>query len=284
MSAPSRPVLRYHGGKFRLAPWLINFFPAHRVYVEPFGGAASVLLQKERSYAEVYNDLDGEIVNLFRVLQNPGQSAKLVELLRLTPYARAEFDLAWQPAADPVETARRTVIRAQMGFGSAGATKGSSGFRIDTARRYSTAMMDWERYPACLPPIIERLKGVQLENRPALDVIRSQDKEDALFYVDPPYLHDTRVMQGSTRYYRHEMTNDDHVELLSLLSEVRGMVVLNGYPSQLYDDALPGWVKHSVSARASANRGTTLRTEVVWLNPACVAALAAEESQQRMFA
>lgn len=132
----SAPVIRYQGSKFRLASWVTQYFPRHTCYVEPFGGAAGVLMQKPRSYAEVYNDLDGDIVNLFRVLQDPMSWAALFEAVVLTPYARQEFERAWEPAEDPVERARRTIIRAQMGFGSADATKGITGFRIETKREY----------------------------------------------------------------------------------------------------------------------------------------------------
>ena len=114
------PALRYHGAKFRIAPWIMNFFPEHQCYVEPFGGAAGVLLQKERSYSEVYNDLDGDICNFFAVLRNPMTRSQLIEQIQLTPYARSEFELAWIKSDDPVERARRTAIRAAMGFGSAG--------------------------------------------------------------------------------------------------------------------------------------------------------------------
>src|SRR3546814_17290747 len=106
------PVIRYHGGKFRLAPWVIQHFPPHRCYVEPFGGAAGVLIQKPRAYAEVYNDMDGDIVNLFRVLRSQGASAMLTEALALTPYARDEFDAAYEPTDDPVERARRPHVPA----------------------------------------------------------------------------------------------------------------------------------------------------------------------------
>ena len=164
----TRPVLRYHGGKFRLAPWVIKHFPPHRCYVEPFGGAAGVLVQKDRAYAEVYNDLDGDIVNLFRVLQNPESRSGLVERLVLTPYSREEFELSWETTGDPVERARRTVIRAQMGFGSAGATKGVTGFRIDTKRQYGTAQSLWAEYPESIAEVGQRLSGVLIENRPAL--------------------------------------------------------------------------------------------------------------------
>lgn len=280
MCAVKRPIMRYHGGKWRLAKWLISHFPPHLCYVEPFGGAASVLLQKERSYAEVYNDLDEQIVGVFRVMQNPEQRARLMEMLRFTPYARSEFALAWLPTDCPVESARRVIIRAMMGFGSAGATKISSGFRNDTgfrrdtARRYQTAMMDWVKYPDCLPPIIERFTGVLIENRPAVNVIAQNDRIDTLFYVDPPYMHDTRAMDGSTRYYRHEMTNSDHAFLLAQLVNTKGMVVLNGYESDLYDSMLTGWKKYTKESRISAHRGTKVKTEVIWLNPACADALA----------
>ncbi|MEN4919423.1 DNA adenine methylase [Achromobacter spanius] len=271
---PKRPLIRYHGGKWRLAPWIIQHLPPHRCYVEPFGGAAGVLLQKERAYAEVYNDLDGDIVNLFRVLRDPEGGARLIDLVKLTPYARDEFDDAYESHPDPVERARRTIVRASMGFGSAGATKGTTGFRIDTRRRYGTAQQLWAEYPATLGPVIQRLTGVMIENRPALDVIRQHDAPDTLFFVDPPYLHETRYAGAAHgRYYAHEMNNADHGELLEGLRQVRGMVALCGYPSLLYDDALMGWAKTTTNARISAARGTAVRTECLWLNPACVDAL-----------
>lgn len=283
-AAVTKPVLRYHGGKWRLASWIISHFPAHRVYVEPFGGAASVLMQQPRSYAEVYNDLDGEIVNVFRVLQCPEKRARLCEMLHFTPYARAEFMLAWEPTDDPVEAARRVIIRAQMGFGSAGATRGTTGFRANarTKNRYTNEVSDWLKYQEALPACIDRLRHVQLENKPAIDVIGINDADDTLFYVDPPYVKDTRVMRGT--YYRHEMTNEEHAELLDRLNQVKGMVILNGYPSELYDTALRGWMKFTKDSRASTYRGTGLRTEVIWINPACADALAQSQTQGSLIA
>lgn len=271
MSQVTSPAIRYHGGKFRLAPWVMEFFPDHRIYVEPFGGAAGVLIQKPRAYSEVYNDLDGDLVNFFRVVQNAGLRNQLIESLVMTPYARAEFELAWKPATDQLERARRLIIRAQMGFGSAGATKGTTGFRIDSKREYETAQHVWAQYPSNLAALGLRLTGVLLENRPAIDVLLAHDTPDTLFYVDPPYVHDTRcrVSMGSDRGYRHEMTNDDHLALLDALQTVQGMVVLSGYPHPLYDSALEGWERREKSARISGGRGTAMRTECVWLNPAC---------------
>lgn len=268
------PVIRYHGGKFRLAPWVIKHFPPHQVYVEPFGGAAGVLMQKPRSHGEVYNDLDGDIVNLFRVLQNATQRDSLAELLVLTPYARDEFELAWIFTEDPVERARRTVMRAQMGFGSAGATKATSGLRVDPYRKYGTAPQLWARFPDNLAAFGQRLQGVLIENRPALEVIRQHDSASALHYVDPPYMHSTRVHGAHKgRYYRHEMSDADHVELLETLKSLDGMVIVSGYPCELYDKALKGWTVNTTQARIAAFRGTAARTECLWINPACWAAL-----------
>lgn len=281
--AVESPALRYHGAKFRLAPWVMQFFPHHRTYVEPFGGAAGVLLQKPRAYAEVYNDLDDDIANFFRVLRDPGQAERLIELLQLTPYARAEFELAYVESDNPIERARRTAVRASMGFGSAGATKGVTGFRIDTARPYGTAQHLWTRYPAQLAAVIERLQGVLIESRPAIEVMRQHDAIDTLHFVDPPYLFETRslrnVVQGC---YRHEMTDDHHVQLLTELKSMQGMVVLCGYPSALYEQELAGWQLHTTAARISAGRGTALRAECVWLNQQCQEKLAAPLAVQQL--
>ena len=281
--AVEAPALRYHGAKFRLAPWLMQFFPEHKAYVEPFGGAAGVLLQKPRAYAEVYNDLDDDIANFFRVLRDPGQSACLLELLQLTPYARAEFELAYVESDNPIERARRTAVRASMGFGSAGATKGVTGFRIDTARPYGTAQHLWTRYPGQLVAVIERLQGVLIESRPAIEVMRQHDAVDTLHFVDPPYVFETRslrnVVQGC---YRHEMTNDQHIELLGTLKSLHGMVVLCGYPSALYEHELADWQIHTTTSRISAGRGTALRAECVWLNQQCQEKLAAPQAVQQL--
>lgn len=284
MTTVINPALRYHGAKFRLAPWIMSFFPEHTCYVEPFGGAAGVLLQKPRVYAEVYNDLDSAVVNFFAVLRDPALRQQLIEALVCTPYARAEFDQAWLPTADQVELARRLCIRAQMGFGSAGATKGRTGFRIDTKREYGTAQHLWATYPTSIAAAGQRMSGVLIENRPALEVMQQHDSPSTLHFVDPPYMHETRVMTGNRRTYNHELTNLDHVELLDGLLELEGFVVLSGYDSPLYRERLNGWICHTTKARISAGRGTAIREEMVWLNPRCAAALDKEAVQGRMFA
>ncbi len=275
MSSRARPVLRYYGGKWVLAPWILSFFPPHRVYVEAFGGAASVLLRKPRSPVEVYNDLDGQIVNVFRVLQNPASGAKLAALLQVTPFSRAEYALSFQSAECPIEQARRSIIRSFMGFGGDSLhTKSKSGFRGKTTNpnHHRNAALDWANYPHCIPSFVERLTGVTIEQRPAAQILKTFDAPDTLFYLDPPYVHETRG-RGKRHGYEHEMTNEQHEELISLLPEVKGMVVLSGYAHGIYDRL--GWEKTSMEALAD---GARARTEVLWLNPAA----ASRQSQVEM--
>ncbi len=268
MNTMNHPLIRYHGGKFRLAAWVISHFPNHTCYTEAFGGAAEVLLQKPRAYAEVYNDLDGEIVNLFRVLRNEDQRNKLIEQLVFTPYSRDDFQEAWEPCEDPIEKARRLIIRAQMGFGSAGASKGITGFRIDTKRAYGTAQSLWVTYPNHLAIVGQRLSGVLIENRPAIQVLQDHDDSETLHYVDPPYVHDTRYSGAKTgRFYRHEMSDQDHEELLKVLLELEGKVIVSGYPSEIYNDYLDKWKRVDTNARISSGRGTDVRTECLWISP-----------------
>lgn len=265
MTTPTRPLVRYHGGKWRLAPWIISFFPEHRVYTEVFGGGASVLLRKRRSYAEVYNDLDGEIVNLFRVARDQGD--ELRRRIELTPFAREEFDLSYEPTDDPVDQARRTMVRAGMSVGSTGVCcKNKTGFRSDVKRRGTHPAMDWGRQGKNLGAVIERLQGVVIENRPALDLLRIHDGPETLHYVDPPYVSTTRTTLGGKGAYKHEMTDEDHLELAKVLGSLKGAVIVSGYHSDLYTVLFEGW--HRVEYATTAYRGAegaVDRTEVLWM-------------------
>lgn len=267
MSA-TRPLLRWHGGKWRLAPWIIQHFPPHRVYVEPFGGAASVLIRKPRSYAEIYNDLDVAVVNLFRVLRGD-RADELVRLLRLTPFAREEFSEAYGDTDDDVERARRLIIRSFMGFGSNGHNR-STGFRANSNRSGTTPARDWANYADALTNIIYRMGGVVIENRDAAQVMLAHDGPQTLHYVDPPYILDTR--SDPSKDYAHEMSDADHARLLGVLDGLSGMVVLSGYPHALYDDRLRSWRRVECAALAD---GAKPRREVLWINPAASAAIAA---------
>jgi DNA adenine methylase len=280
---PARPILRYHGGKFLLAPWILEHLPTHRIYTEAFMGAASVFFRKPRSYGEVLNDLDVELLNVFRVLQRPGGRQELEQLLRATPFAREEFTLSYVPSDDPVEQARRTVIRSFMGFGSAAVNAAhKTGFRCNATRSGTTPAHDWAIYPDCLKFFEWRLRGAVLENRPAETVLQQHDSEETLHYVDPPYPWSTRTYKARTsgQVYRFELADADHRSLAAVLHSLRGMVALSGYPCALYDEELfPDW--HRVTRQAFAD-GAEARTEVLWLNPAAWAALHSGRQQQSL--
>lgn len=268
-----RPVLRYHGGKFRLAEWVISHFPPHECYVEPYSGAASVLMQKPRAAAECINDLDDKIVSVFRVLRDPVSAAALRRRLELTPFSRTEFDAAYTaPDADPVENAARLITISFMGQGSQGTTRNyRTGFRCALRNRDNKALPshEWASYPEAIANFVERLQGVAIENTNALKVIRRLDSPDTLIYADPPYVTATRGRSYSTCAYRHEMTDADHEELAQTLHEVEGMVVLSGYPSPLYERLYSGWQQSQCDATADRGKAAT---EVVWMNDACVRA------------
>lgn len=280
-----RPVLRYHGGKWRLASWVIQHFPPHRAYIEPYGGAASILMRKPRVYAEVYNELDGEVVNVFRVLQRAASAKRLERLVRLTPFARGEFTLAYLPTRDPIERARRTIIKSFMGFGSSaihGRSRGmrtrastwttpATGFRSNSNRSGTTPAHDWARWPDCIGSFVERLRGVVIESRDALAVMATHDRADALHYGDPPYVRVTRSrLRKRKSEYLHELTDADHRMLAAVLHGLKGYVALSGYACDLYDELYGDWARVE---RDSLADGARARREVLWLSPRTAAAL-----------
>lgn len=258
----SRPLLRYHGGKWKLAPWIVGLMPKHRIYVEPFCGAASVLIRKPRAYAEIINDKDDELIGLFTVVRDRG--AELREALRLTPFSRREFERSYEASVDPLEQARRTVVRSFMGFGSNSHNK-ATGFRAHSHRSGTTPAMDWKNYPEALTGVIERLRGVTIENRDYAEIIAPHDAPDTLHFVDPPYVAASRDAGGD---YRHEMTDSDHQAMAEVLHGLKGMVMLSGYASALYAEIFKGW--HCEKKAALAD-GAKKRTECLWMNPACAA-------------
>lgn len=250
-------ILNYPGAKWGMAEEIVSLMPPHRSYLEPFFGSGAVLFNKPPSAIETVNDIDGDIVNFFTVLRE--QPDELARLISLTPYARDVFDDAHQNrGADPLDRAYRFAIRSKMGHGFKTYLK--TGFKIDRYARERAYCVDcWNSLPNSLRDAAERLKYVQIENRPALDVIRSFNFENVLIYADPPYLLDTR----GGKQYRYEMTEQDHVNMLAALLDHKGPAILSGYPSELYDRELKGW---SRITRKSYNQNSDERTEVLWLN------------------
>lgn len=270
-----RPMLRYHGGKYRMAPWIISHFPAHDTYVEPYGGAASVLLAKPRCRAEVYNDLDHRIVNVFRVVRNPATAQELRRRLMLTPFARAEFEWSYEDPIDPLDAAHKTIIQSYMGIGADAATRNDRpGFRAKRANA-TLPSSEWAGWPDSVPALTERLTAVTIESREATGVMQDYDTPTTLHYVDPPYVRSTRYENGR-HGYRHEMSDGQHRELAQVLHGLQGFVVLSGYACELYEELFSDW--HQLERDAVADSGGA-RTEVLWLNPACFAALCKEQEQ-----
>lgn len=278
MTAPTRPLLRYHGGKWKLAPWILSHFPPHRTYVEAFGGGGSVLMRKPRVDGEIYNDLDGEVVNVFRILQDEASAEKLRRLLELTPFARAEFRRTYMPPRDPIEAAAFVIARSFMGFGSAASTRMHiTGFRTSSKRSHgmsSTPAVDWSNWPDQVPVFVKRLRGVCIENRDAIAVMAQHDSPGTLHYLDPPYVQSTRsslrVKNGNRgHYYKFDMADDQHRGLAEFVRELDGMVMISGYASELYDSLFSDWIHFDKKHMADGGRA---RVERLWMNDRCARA------------
>ncbi len=264
MKTKIRPPVKWHGGKCHLAARIAALLPVHGIYVEPFGGAASVLLNKEPSQVEVYNDLDLRLTRLFRVLRDHGDDFR--RRLALTPYSEVEFRHAAVPHYDEVEQARRDFVRLRQSLGGRG---DHFSFSVRRSRRGMADVVSGflSAIDEELPKIIDRLRTVQIVFRPAVEVIRRFDGPDTLFYCDPPYLPETRAENGRAKY-AVEMTVADHRALLEELRWCRGRVALSGYPSALYDELLWDWrvVEFDVANHAAAGEVKRRETECLWFN------------------
>lgn len=232
------PILKYPGAKWRLASWIMNYIPQHDSYLEPYFGSGAVFFNKQKSRIETLNDLDGEVVNFFHVCRS--HPDELSYRLSLTPWSREERELAYQdtPTADAIERARLFAVRCWQTYGAF--PHQSNGWRLSTGKTRNGGPDNpklWSRLPECVYEAATRLRYAQIENRPALEVIKRFDGPDVFIYADPPYLPELRT--ASCDAYNHEMTEEEHVELLTVMSEHSGMIALSGYDSQLYKDYLP---------------------------------------------
>lgn len=257
----------WYGGKYSHLDWLLPLLPTCHHYCEPFAGSGAVLLNRRPSPVETYNDLDGEVCNFFRMLRD--EKEKLVKAIGLTPFSREEFALACKldPKCSPLERARRFYIRArQVRTGLAQtASIGRWANCKDTSRAGMSGVISrWLGGVEMLPWIAERLLRVQIENRPAVDVIRLYDSPTTLFYCDPPYVHETR---GDSKAYKHEMTNDEHRCLAKVLNACKGRVAISNYQCDLIDGLYPAkrWMK-TVTAEKTNHATKGKRTEILWTN------------------
>jgi len=257
----------WYGGKFSHLEWLLPLLPKCHHFCEPFAGSAAILINREPSPVETYNDLDGEVCNFFRILRN--HKDRLVELIGLTPFSREEFKIACDldPAIDDIERARRFYIRARQV--RTGLAQRASVGRWANCKETSRAGMSgvvsrWLGGVDALPEIAERLLRVQIENRPAIDVIRLYDSKTTLFYCDPPYIHTTR---GDSQAYGNEMTDEQHIELAGVLNSATGMVAISNYDCELMTRLYPTpkWRKH-IGEDRTIHSTKDKRVEILWTN------------------
>ena len=257
----------WYGGKFSHLEWLLPLLAECHHYCEPFGGSAAVLLNRPPSPVETYNDLDGEVCNFFRVLRE--QKDALVEAIGLTPFSREEFAIACELDASlpPLERARRFYIRARQvrtGLAQTASIGRWANCKNTSRNGMSGVISRWLGGVKALPEIAERLLRVQIENRPAIDVIKLYDSEDTLFYCDPPYIHTTR---GDSKAYGYEMSNDEHEKLADILNRIKGKAAVSNYDCELMNLLYPApkWRKFQAAERTiHSTKGK--RAEVLWTN------------------
>jgi DNA adenine methylase len=272
--------LKWHGGKYYLASKIVTLMPSHLHYVEPFFGGGAVLLARDpdepdlwlfpkspqNGVSEVVNDINGRLINFWRVLRDPSAFAAFHRKVESIPLARQEWDEAHNHSYGQDAVADAVAFFVDCRQSRSGMMNGfTSVTRNRTRRRMNGNVSEWLSAVEGLPEVHHRLRRVFIENMPAIELIRREDTPTTLFYCDPPYLHETRA---STDAYSHEMSEEEHRELLAVLVECKGKVMLSGYPSDLYESFLGSWMRHNFDLPNNAAGGETKRrmTEVVWCN------------------
>lgn len=248
-------ILKYPGGKWRIADWIISYFPEHKVYCEPFFGSGAVFFNKQPCYIETINDMNGDIVNLFRVCRDYPE--ELARAINLTPFARDEFINCNAHSDNPVEQARRTLVRYHQSFGTSNSSK-NSWRNVQTYGGPRCATM-WNCLPDTIMNCCERLKDAQIENTDALTLIERYNDESTLIYLDPPYLQNLR----KKNMYKCEMSDEQHIEMLKLIKKSKSKIILSGYDNELYNSELFNWV---TSEKETTAQMGLHRTEKLWMN------------------
>lgn len=257
------PVLKYPGSKWSTAQWIISHFPSEyekMTYLEPFFGSGAIFFNKNRSTIETINDLDEQVVNLFRVIrEHPEELATLIEM---TPWSRTEYRESYTQTGRTIEDARLFLIRMWQAIGAK--SSDTTGWRNNIKGNNGNLTQFNNRLPQDILKVSERLKHtsgslVQIENQDAIQLINRYNRKNVLMYIDPPYVLSTRC----GRIYKHEYSNENHIKLLETLKAQESKVIISGYDCDLYNDYLSEWHKEKISARVE---GGKTATEVIWMN------------------
>lgn len=253
-------IIKYPGSKWAIADWIIGHFPPHHSYLEPFFGSGAVLFTKQRSKIETVNDLDCDVVNFFDWVKRDPE--KLGAAVYWTPYAREVYERAWAAQRTETDSFQRAVdFCARMMMGHGFRTTGEKvGWKNDVqGREAAYAAGYWCKLPQQILIAAERLRGVQIENRPAIDLIRRFNYPNVLIYADPPYVLSTR----HGKQYRCEMDDAAHADLLEALMAHQGPVIISGYDNPMYNSALHSWYRSEIDAMTQTSKK---RREVLWMN------------------
>ncbi len=256
------PVLKYPGAKWSLSRWIISNFPygyEKMTYLEPYFGSGGVFFNKKRSKIETINDLDSNVVNLFKVIRECPE--ELASLIKFTPWAREEYKISYENTGDNLEDARRFIVRLWQAIG--GKTSDITGWS-NNIKPVDSGKGRWSKLDCCILETTKRLQSkklniVQIENMPAIELIQRYNKPYVFIYGDPPYILSTR----SKRIYKHEMTEDDHIELLGILKQHKGPVMISGYDHEIYNSMLDGWIKKQHKANCEFGKKAI---ETLWMN------------------
>ena len=248
-------IMKYPGSKWKVAEWIVNHFPPHKVYCEPYFGSGGVFFTKQPSYIETINDINGDVVNLFKVCRE--RPAELAAAIAMTPFARDEYVNCYEITGDDVERARRTLVRHHQSFGTTNSNKNS--WRNGQTANSPRCAAVWKQLPQIILDVCDRLKDAQIENVDALQLIERYNDADTLLYLDPPYLQNIR----KRNMYACEMTDKQHIELLELILKRKSKVIISAYDNELYNEYLKGWYTAEKNTVAQAGKH---RVEKIHMN------------------
>lgn len=261
-----KALIHWHGGKFRIADWIIGFFPDHKLYIEPFGGAASVLLRKTPAVTEIYNDIDNRLFRVFKTIRE--YPVQLSNALNNTLFSRKELEYCYKnlnnETINDVEFSRIFITISHLAISTTSINQ-NTGFRGSiNSRDYCSQAGTFYSLPEIVSILRLRLKNVIIENNTYSKLIERYNKDkNSLWYFDPPYTPESRSESSNRRGYSHDMSIEQHEQLIDAILKIKGKVVISGYDSELYNSKLKDW--HIETTRNMID-SRIKKTEILWMN------------------